>query len=109
MRAAALALLLVGCGGASASENGGPPVDSTLVSLLADLQLADARAALAPDSMRGDMADSLRRLALVVHDTEADRLEDRLDALGRDPALTRATYEAVEDRLDDERQGPLTP
>lgn len=107
MRLVGLAVLLAGCGADDASETG-PPVDSTLVALLADLHLADARAALTPDSARAGVADSLRATALSAHDTEADRLDARLDALGRDPDLARATYDAVEDRLDDERQGLLT-
>ncbi|MEM1116701.1 MAG: hypothetical protein AAF845_08925 [Bacteroidota bacterium] len=111
MRAAVLAsvLILAGCGADAASEADAPPVDAALVALLADLHLADARATLAPDSTQPHLRDSLRAVALAAHDTEAEALDDRLDALSRDPALARATYDATEDRLEDEGQGFLIP
>ena len=103
MRAAALALVIAGCGTETATGDDAP-VDTALVALLADLHLADARAALAPDSLRPSLGDSLRAVARAAH-PEADRLDTYLDALARDPALARATYSAVEDWLSDERQG----
>ena len=109
MRAVALALALVGCGAETASGDEGPPVDSTLVALLADLHLADARASLSADSTGETARDSLRAVAFAAHGTEADRVEDRLDALGRDPELARATYGAVQDRLESEGQGFIIP
>lgn len=101
-----MALLLAGCGAPDAASGDGPPVDSTLVAALADLHLADARAALAPDSAQAESgSDSLRALALAAHGLDAGGLRARLDALAADPALARATYDAVEAALSDERQG----
>lgn len=100
-----LALLLAGCGAPDAASGGGPPVDSALVAALTDLHLADARAALAPDPARTKpVADSLRAVALATHGLDASDLRARLDALAADPALARATYDAIEAALSDERQ-----
>jgi hypothetical protein len=80
-------------------------VDTALVAALADLHLADARASLTADSLRRpSVADSLKGVALRTHHLDADALASRLDALADDPALARATYNAVETRLGDGRQ-----
>lgn len=108
-RLAGLAVLAAsgtaGCGGGSAPD-GGPDVDSTLVEALAEVHLADARAALVPDSLRRPgTADSLRHAALRAHGFgDPDALERRLDALADAPDLARATYDAVADRLSEERR-----
>lgn len=97
---AALALAVGGCG----APTGEPPVaDSTLVDVLAELHLADARAAL--DSTRSGHADSLRAVALAAHDLDDAALADRLDALARAPDRLRATYDLLDTRLALERQG----
>ena len=111
MRRAALALLAAasgaaGCGGPSGEP---PAADSTLVTALIDLHLADARAALDTSGRDGRaVADSLRRLALDAHGLDSAALEARLEAFADDPALARATYDALEQRMGLERQG-LTP
>lgn len=96
----------VGCGGGGSAPEDGPAVDSALVDALAEVHLADARAALVPDSLRRPgTADSLRRAALRAHGFEdPDAFERRLDALADDPDRTRATYDAVADRLSEERR-----
>ena len=92
-----------GCGGGSAPEEG-PAVDSVLVEALAEVHLADARAALAPDSLRPGLGDSLRRVALRAHGLDAEALDGRLGDLADDPETARATYDAVADRLARERR-----
>ena len=99
-RLVALAVALAACGGAEGGA--GPAVDSALVDVLAEVYLAEARAAL---SERAGGADSLRARALDAHDLDADALDRRLDALARDPALAEATYAAVAERLRAERRG----
>ncbi len=106
--AVALAALVAsaGCGGPSGE---GPEADSTLVTALIELHLADARAALdttADDP--GALADSLRQRALAIHGLDSAALADRLDDLAADPALAKATYDAVDSRMALERQG-MTP
>ncbi len=105
----ALALIalvaLAACAGEPDADADAVPVDSLFVDALVDLQLADARAALAPDSLgRPALADSLRRAALAAHGLDADALDRQLDALADAPARARATYDAVEDRLADEQR-----
>lgn len=108
-RAVALAAIVatVGCGTDGADEDA-VPVDSTFVDALVDLQLADARAALASDSLDPDrVADSLRRLALDLHGLDSVTLTRRLDALAETPAVARATYDAVDAQLARERRSGL--
>ena len=113
----ALALLLVTAGGAAGCNKtpdaaagtapggtapGGPapiPVDSSLVDLLADLALADARAETAPAPRRAAARDSLRAVALALHDVSPDEARARQSQLAEDPAIARATYDAVERAL----------
>ena len=97
-------LALTGCGG----EAGGDAelaVDSLLVEALVDLHLADARAAL--DSLGPGAADSLRHAALAAHALDSAALSHRLGALAEAPDVARATYDAVDDRLAEERRGAL--
>lgn len=103
-RLAALAAgALVGCG---APGGDAPAVDSTLVDVLAELHLADARAALDTTAAdRAGLADSLRQVAVEAHGVDPAAFDDRLDALAADPGLAQATYDAVNDRLARERQG----
>ncbi len=106
-RAAALALLAVaGCSKPPADAVTGAavgpepvPVDSSLVDLLADLALADARAATAPVPRRAAVRDSLRAVALALHDVTPDDARGRQADLARDPLVARATYDAVERAL----------
>ena len=98
------AAALTGCGGPEAGEP--PAVDSTLVDLLADVHLADARAALDTTGANPQrVADSLRGVALRTHGLDSAALNARLDALAEDPELARATYDALDARLARERQG----
>ena len=91
-----------GCG---APEGSAPAADSTFVEALADLHLADARAAL--DTTRRDpaFAESLRAEALAAHGLDSAALAARMDGLAADPDLARATYDALDARLSLERQG----
>ena len=106
-RAAAIALLAVsGCGKAPAdavtgAATGAEPVsvDSSLVDLLADLALADARAETTPAPRRAVVQDSLRAVALAIHGVSLDDARDRQVALARNPLVARATYDAVERAL----------
>ena len=102
--AAALALsALAGCG--DAPDGDAPDVDSTLVDVLADLHLADARAALDSTGARDRLADSLRQSALRAHGTDSAALARRLNRVADDPERLRATYDALDTRLSLEQQG----
>ena len=91
---------VAGCAG----DDAPPPVDTALVDVLVEVHLADARGAY--DTTATDArADSLRRAALAAHGLDSAALAGRLDALARDPARARATYDAVDERLVLERQG----
>ncbi len=106
-RAAALAVLAgfgvgaSGCGKAPDAAAGPEPVpvDSSLVDLLADLALADARAETAPAPRRAKARDSLRAVALALHDVTPEVVRDRQARLAGDPVVARATYDAVERAL----------
>ncbi len=101
--AALLALLLAGCSEPPVTGTGAPdavPVDSSLVDVLADVQIAAARAALAAPARRDAALDSLRAVALAAHGLSADDLRDRQARLASDPAEARATYDAVATALD---------
>ena len=100
---AGLALVLAGCGGAPSGA--APDADSTLVDLLADLHLADARAALDSTDRRDRLADSLRRSVYGAHGTDSVALAERLERMADDPELVRATYDALDTRLNLEQQG----
>lgn len=103
--AVALALATAGCG-AEGPATADVPVDSAFVDVLAELQLADARAALVPDSLRPPgLADSLRRVALDAHGLDSAAAAARLDALAESPDRARAAYDAVQERLTQERFG----
>ncbi len=105
-RAAALAVAVASAAACGAPSGEAPAVDSTLVEALADAHLADARAALDTTGRDpGATADSLRRVALAAHDLDSAALAARLRALADDPALTRATYDALDARLSLERRG----
>ena len=101
--ALAVAVGAAGCGEASSGD--APPVDSTLVELLADLHLADARATLDSTGTRGWLADSLRQSALRAHGTDSAALAERLERMTDDPERVRATYDALDTRLNLEQQG----
>ena len=95
----AVLVALAACSGEGA-PGAAPAVDSTLVDLLVDLHLADARG-------EGDAAaaDSLRQLVYRLHDTDSTRLQERLDRLASEPGAALDLVEAVEVRLSDERNG----
>ncbi len=96
--AALLLALLAGCSEPPATGTGAPesvPVDSRLVDLLADVQIAEARADLAAPARRAAVADSLRTIALATAGLTEDDLRSRRARLARDPAEARATYDAV--------------
>ncbi len=105
--AAALFLALVaGCSEPPATGAGLPqavPVDSSLVDLLADVQIAEARADLAAPERRMAVTDSLQSVALAAHGLTDDGLRDLQARLARDPAEARATYDAVASALDSAR------
>ena len=86
-----------------------PDVDSTLVDVLATLHLADARAALDPDTLRRSaLADSLRAAALADHGLTPVAWDDRVARLADDPSQLTATFDALDARLGHARQR-LTP
>ena len=95
---AVAALALAACGGEDAPEDDAPDVDSTLVTLLVDLHLADARGL---DDAAA--ADSLRQLVYRLHATDSTRLQERLDALASAPGAALDLAEAVETQLSTER------
>lgn len=64
--------------------------DTLLVSVLADLHLADARA-----ETTGEPADSLRALALAAHGLDEDALAARLRRATRTPDDAARLYDAV--------------
>ncbi len=106
IRPAALTLaaaLAAGCGRPETADGLAEtvPVDSALVGVLADVGLAEARAALEPSGA----ADSLRAVALRVHGMSADDLRRRQERLALDPVTARATYDAVDRALTAERNG----
>lgn len=101
---AVLAFLLSGCGSNDeADQTDFVPVDSTLVELLADLHLADARASAFEDSAAVSPRDSV----LTRRDLSEADLAETLRDLAEDPDVASATYSAVETRLSLERQGGL--
>ena len=104
-RALAVVVASAAAAGCGAPEGDGPAVDSTLVEALAELHLVDARAALDTTDAGPALAESLRARALAAHGLDSVRLAARLDGLADDPALARATYDALDTRLALERQG----
>lgn len=103
--AVALAAAAAGCSsGAEGGDAGAVAVDSAFVDVLTELQLADARAALVPDSLRSPgLADSLRLRAMDAHGLDSAAVAARLDALADAPDQARATYDAVQQQLTQER------
>ena len=97
--AVALALSLAACGAVDAP----PDVDGALVEALADLHLADARAALDSTAAPG-LDDSLRAVALEAHGLSEAGLDAHLEALAADPELAQATYDSLDVVLTRERQ-----
>ena len=96
------ALALAGCGpDVPADGPDAPPVDSAFVDALADVHLAEARAALA-----GHPAASLRGAALARHGLDSAAFGRRQAGLSGDPEALRATYDALDRALAAERAGP---
>ena len=97
----ALVLGLAGCGAPAETGTGPEPVavDSALVDLLADLALADARAATVAPARQRAAAESLRVVALAGHGVSDADARDQQARLARDPTVARATYDAAERAL----------
>lgn len=101
---------LAACGGGEPAETESVAVDSAFVDALVELHVADARAALAPDTLRrAALAESLRAVALAAHGLTADAVGARLAAWATDPAVATAHYDAVDARLSAERQAAPLP
>jgi hypothetical protein len=96
---------LTGCGDGSAPAERAA-VDSTLVTVMADLYLADARSQLLNDPNQGD---SLRDLVYEMHGLDSLRLEQRLGDLVQRPGAVAALTDAVETRLSNEQRGSFSP
>lgn len=100
---------LAACGSPPDADAPAVPVDSAFAAVLADVHLADARAALAPDSTRrAAPADSLRGVALAAHGLDGPAFDARLRELAQDPGVAVATYDAVGERLAADRL-PASP
>lgn len=103
------AALLTACGDTAGDDPGAVAVDSAFVDVLADLHLADARAALAPDTLRRPaIAESLRAVALQAHRLRARDVDARLGDWASDPAVAVAHYDALDARLSAERVAGAT-
>lgn len=108
--AGTLAGTLAACTSPADADASAVPVDSALVGVLADVHLADARAALSPDSSRrAALSDSLRSVALAAHGLDGPAFDARLRALAEDPAAAVATYDAVGERLAADRLPTAPP
>ena len=71
-------------------------VDSSLVNVLVDLHLADAREAVDGNPARGD---SLRTLVYEIHGLDSTQLDQRLADISRQPGAIAALTEDVETQL----------
>jgi hypothetical protein len=101
----AASLALAACGGSDPTNASEVAVDSVFVDALVEVHLADARAALAPDTLRRPaLAESLRAVALAAHGLTRDAFDARLADWAADPAVATAHYDAVDARLSAERQ-----
>ncbi|HLA63731.1 MAG TPA: hypothetical protein VK610_04845 [Rhodothermales bacterium] len=101
--ALAVLLLVAGCRDPE-GEREPPPPDSTLVAVLTELHLADARA-----ETTGASRDSLRRVAFEAMGTDSAAVSRALDEAARDPLAAEALWSAVSARLEGERTGAPTP
>ncbi len=88
---------ITGC--ESASETERAEADSSLVNLLVDLHLADARGTVDEDPALGD---SLRDLVYEMHGLDSTQLQQHLDALALRPGAVAVLTEAVETQLSTE-------
>ena len=96
--------LLAACSDAAADDPDAVVVDSVFVDVLADLHLADARAALAGDTLRRPaIAESLRSVALQSHGLRTRDVDARLHDWAAAPAVAVAHYDALDARLSAER------
>jgi len=96
----ALCMLMV-CG--SCSGNEAPSdivVDSLHAEILIDLHLADARA-----EVTGEPCDSLRSVALAIHQLDSLALKTILDRYAQHPEEAVALYEQAGEQLATERRG----
>lgn len=87
-------LALAACGGDGPETDAGVVADTSLVPILVDLHLADARA-----ETTGEPSDSLRSVALTVHGLDSTAFAARLLDATRVPEDASALYQAVTDRL----------
>ena len=96
---------LAACGGGAPTDPTTVAVDSLFVDALVEVHLADARAALSPDTLRRPaIAESLRAVVLAAHGLTEGALDARLADWATDPAVATAHYDAVDTRLSAERQ-----
>ncbi|MEM6327119.1 MAG: hypothetical protein AAF791_08375 [Bacteroidota bacterium] len=89
-----LGLLSTGCGDDTTEADAGTVSDTTLVAILADLHLADARA-----EITGEPADSLHRATLARLGVDSAEVAERVAAATRVPENASALTRAVTDRL----------
>ncbi|MEO0559867.1 MAG: hypothetical protein AAF170_16985, partial [Bacteroidota bacterium] len=90
-----------GCGEGRNAEQAA--VDSSLVHVLVDLHLADARGAVRGES---SLSDSLRDLVYEHHGWDSTRLDQRLTEVALEADAVAALTEAVESQLALEQQPP---
>ena len=97
----ALCVLML-CGGCSGGEapSDDVVVDSLHAEVLIDLHLADARA-----EVTGEPRDSLRNVALAIHQLDSLALTAILDRYARHPEEAVALYEQAGEQLATERRG----
>ena len=102
-----LAVVVPGCGAESSRANiPVVPVDSSLVDLLADLHLADARVQAFEGAGPSETAtDSAQAAVLALHGMTQSEFSESIQKLAREPEVAAATYLALETDLGLERQG----
>ena len=94
-----------GCGEDADNADETVAVDSSLVDLMVDLHLADAREEVADDPALGD---SLRDLVYALHSLDSTQLRIRLDELAQRPGEAQALVAAIETELSAERRSTTT-
>jgi len=96
-----LCVLMV-CGSCSGSEapSDDVVVDSLHAEILIDLHLADARA-----EVTGEPSDSLRSVALAIHQLDSLALKTILDRYAQHPEEAVALYKQAGEQLTTERRG----
>ena len=92
-------ILCAGCSGREAPVDG-VAVDSLHAEVLVDLHLADARA-----EVTGEPRDSLRSVALAIHQLDSLALKTILDRYAQHPEEAVALYEQAGEQLNTEQRG----